>query len=128
MADLFEIGFIIAFHFNGHPVFKQVFFLGQQLIGHGPQALFGKLAVSRAAKIHFGIDEPVTTAAALAGGVIFEKFDRLIALGALDFKYGPRLPVFGILSRAFHDAASSCFCGSVIVGCIDCSASGRAWL
>jgi hypothetical protein len=69
--------------------------------------LFGKLAVGGTAEIHFRIDEAVTAAAALAGGVVFEKFDRMVALWTFDLKNGPRLPILGILSRAFHGVSFS---------------------
>ena len=90
------------FHFYSHAVFQQIFFLGQQFGRQIPDALLGILAVGGAAKIHFGIDKPMTAAAALAGGVIFKKFYIVTALRAFYIKNCPFLPVLGILSGTFH--------------------------
>jgi hypothetical protein len=44
----------------------------------------------------------VTTATALAGRVIFKKFNQLAALGAIYLKNRTGLPVLCILSWTFH--------------------------
>ena len=102
VPDPFEVLLEIPLHFNGDPILQQIFFLGQQLFGQGPQALLGELAVCGAAEIHLGIDKPVPAFAAFAGGVVLEKFDVMTAFRALDLKYRSRFPILGVLSRAFH--------------------------
>jgi len=44
----------------------------------------------------------VAAITAPACGIVFEKFNRMFAFGAFGIEYGPRFPVFRILSRAFH--------------------------
>ena len=78
------------------------FLLSRKLRWKRAQTLFGELAIGGTAEIHMRVHEPMPAVTAFAGGVIFEEFDRLAALGAFDFKNGPWFPVTGILSWAFH--------------------------
>jgi hypothetical protein len=68
--------------------------------------LFGKLAIRGAAEIHLRIQKTVAAVAAFAGGIIFEKFNRFGAFGAIGFKDGAWHPVLCILTRTFHFRSS----------------------
>jgi hypothetical protein len=102
VPDLLKVLFEITLHFNGDPVLKQLFLLGEQLRRQFPETLFSEFAVSRAAKVHFGIDQLMPAFFAAPGGLILKKFYRIVANGAANFIDGSRLPIAAVLSRAFH--------------------------
>jgi hypothetical protein len=107
MPDPLEVLSKIALHFNGHPVLQEVISLGQELWRKVAQTLLGIRAVGSASKIHFGIHKSMTAFFAQACCVVLEKFHFIAALGALDFKDRPRLPVTAILSGTFHVVLSN---------------------
>jgi hypothetical protein len=103
MADALEIGLQMPFHRNGHAIFEKLLLPGRQFGGQVAHTLLGVLAISGATEVHFGVDETMPAMAASARGVIFEKLHMAAALGAFDVKNGIRIPVLGVLTRAFHD-------------------------
>jgi hypothetical protein len=102
VPDSPKVLFEITFHFYSHPVLEQLIFLGEELWGQLPQALLGKFAVGGAAKVHFGINQPMPAFFAETGGFILKKFYRMVANGAGNLKDRSRLPVAAVLSRASH--------------------------
>jgi hypothetical protein len=90
------------FHFYSHPVLEKLIFLGEELWWQFPQTLLGIFTVGRAAKVHFGIDQPMPAFLAAAGWLILEKLYRVITNGAKNFKDRSRLPVAAVLSRTSH--------------------------
>ena len=102
MADALEVVLEIALHLDRHPVLQQVFLLGRKPFRQRAQALLGIRAVGGAAEVHLRVDEAVAAFAALAGGVVLEKFNGLAALGTFFLENRPWLPVLHVLSRAPH--------------------------
>jgi hypothetical protein len=103
MTDASEICFEIPFHFNGDPVFEQIFFSCQEFGWQGADALFGKFAVGCTPEIHFWIDEPVVAVMAFPGGVILEEFHGMAALGAGFLKNRPGFPIATVLTWTLHN-------------------------
>jgi hypothetical protein len=106
VAYSLEVLLEIELHFHSHSVFEKVLFLLDQLRRELAEALFCKLAVSRAPKIHLWIEYLVPALLASSPGFVLEELDRITALGALGVKDGVKLPEAWVLSWAFHFSAS----------------------
>jgi hypothetical protein len=91
------------FHFYSHPVLEQLIFLGEEFWGQLAQALLGKFAIGGAAKVHFGIHQPMPAFFAETGGLILKEFYRMVANGAGNMKDRSRLPISAILTRTSHE-------------------------
>jgi hypothetical protein len=65
-------------------------------------------AVGGAAEIHLGIDDPLSTFFAEAGGVVFKELEIGAAVGALGLEDRTGLPVAAVLSGAFHVSLPLC--------------------
>jgi hypothetical protein len=96
----------IALHLKGHPVFQKIISVSQEFWRQVSQALLGILAVRCATKIHFRVQKSMTALLAKPRRVILKEFHFVAALGARHLKNGPRFPVTGVLSWAFHRVLS----------------------
>ncbi len=85
---------------------RSVISFGQKLRRKVAQTLLSVRAVGGTAKIHVRVHKSMAAFLAQARCVVLEKFYFISALGALDFKDSPRLPVTAVLSRAFHGVLS----------------------
>jgi hypothetical protein len=104
MTDPSEICFEIPFHFNSDPVFEQIFFSCQKFGRQGTDALLCKFAIGCTPEIHFRIDESVAAVMAFPGGIIFEEFNGMAALGTGFLKNRPGFPIATVLTRTFHNS------------------------
>jgi hypothetical protein len=106
MADPSKVPAKVSLHFNSYSVFHKIIFFSQELCGKVSQALLSILAVRGTAKIDIGVQESMAALLATTGSVVLKKLHVAAALGADYLKNGPRFPVTGILSWAFHRAFS----------------------
>ena len=103
MGNLFKVPTDAAFYFDGKTVLEKIVTFRKQFRSQISQALFGKLTVTGTTEIHSWINNFVLAATALSGRFILEELHFIPAMGTINIKNVPWLPISRILTGAFHE-------------------------